>query len=250
MSGSEGRSDVKHYELTVSLTSFSQSSSWGCSSAQQWQPTRPTTFSRTARSTPLTARILRHRRLPSRVRHISYVGSNDGVTVFVGDKTQVIDLKGQMLLPGFVESHIHPTAALITAGADLQFDSVDQVLASAKKWADSNPHAKVIRGFGWRYMLFPITGPTKADLDKLFPDRPVFLAAIDGHSAWVNSKALEIAGVNAKTPDPVPGFSIYQRDPKTNEPTGWLVEVPAIQAVLKNSIRQPLKQLSRQRKRS
>ena len=165
-------------------------------------------------------------------KHFSYVGTNNGVDAFVGDKTQVIDLKGQMLLPGFVESHIHPTAALITAGADLQFDSVDQVLASAKKWADSNPHAKVIRGFGWRYMLFPITGPTKADLDKLFPDRPVFLAAIDGHSAWVNSKALEVAGVNAKTPDPVPGFSIYQRDPKTNEPTGWLVEVPAIQAVL------------------
>jgi len=163
---------------------------------------------------------------------ITYVGTNDGVQPFIGDKTQVIDLHGQMLLPGFVESHIHPTAALITAGADLQFDSVDQVLASVKKWADAYPDARVIRGFGWRYILFPTTGPTKADLDKLFPDRPVFLAAIDGHSAWVNSKALEIAGVNAKSPDPVPDFSIYQRDPKTNEPTGWLVEVPAMQAVL------------------
>jgi predicted amidohydrolase YtcJ len=165
-------------------------------------------------------------------KYITYVGTNEGVQAFVGNKTQIIDLNGQMLLPGFVESHIHPTAALITAGADLQFDSVDQVLASAKKWADANPNAKVIRGFGWRYILFPTTGPTKADLDKLFPDRPVFLAAIDGHSAWVNSKALEIAGVNAKSPDPVPDFSIYQRDPKTNEPTGWLVEVPAMQAVL------------------
>lgn len=165
-------------------------------------------------------------------KKISYVGNDEGVQPFVGPRTQVIDLKGQMLLPGFVESHIHPTAALITAGADLQFDSVGQVLASAKKWADANPNAKVIRGFGWRYIVFPATGPTKADLDKLFPDRPVFLSAIDGHSAWVNSKALVIAGVNTKTPDPVPGFSIYQRDPKTNEPTGWLVEVPAMQAVL------------------
>jgi predicted amidohydrolase YtcJ len=66
----------------------------------------------------------------------------------------------------------------------------------------------------------------------MFPDRPVFLMAIDVHSGWVNSKALELAGVNAKTPDPVPGFSFYQRDPKTGEAAGWLVEGPAEQAVL------------------
>ncbi|MGB2628036.1 MAG: amidohydrolase [Candidatus Acidiferrum sp.] len=164
-------------------------------------------------------------------KYIIYVGTNDGVKPFIGDKTQVIDLKGQMLLPGFVESHIHPTMALVTEGADLQFDSLDQLLASVKKWADAHPDAKVIRGFGWRYSLFPTTGPTKAPLDKLFPDRPVFLFAIDGHSGWVNSKALEMAGVNAKAPDPVPGFSFFMRDPKTGEPTGWVVEGPAEQAV-------------------
>ena len=129
-----------------------------------------------------------------------------------------------MLLPGFVDSHIHPTLAMFAGGADLQYDSLGEVLASVKKWADAHPDAKVIRGFGWRYTLFPTTGPTKADLDKLFPDRPVLLFAIDVHSAWVNSKALELAGVNANTPDPVPGFSYFQRDPKTGEPTGWVVE--------------------------
>ena len=67
---------------------------------------------------------------------------------------------------------------------------------------------------------------------KLFPDRPVLLVAIDVHSAWINSKAMELAGVNAKTPDPVPGFSYFQKDPKTGEPTGWVVETPAEQAVL------------------
>ncbi len=164
-------------------------------------------------------------------KHISYVGTNDGVDAFVGDKTQVIDLKRQMLLPGFVESHIHPTTALLANGADLQFDSEEQVLASVKKWAEAHPEAKVIRGFGWRYTLFPGVGPNKADLDKLFPDKPVFLFAIDLHSGWVNSKALEMAGVSAKTPDPVPGFSFFQRDPKTNEPTGWLVEGVAEQQV-------------------
>ena len=164
-------------------------------------------------------------------KHISYVGTNNGVVAFIGDKTQVIDLKGQMLLPGFIESHIHPTMALVAEGADLQFDSLDELLASVKKWAEAHPDAKVIRGFGWRYSLFPTTGPTKEPLDKLFPDRPVFLFAIDGHSGWVNSKALEMAGVNAKSPDPVPGFSFYARDPKTGEPTGWVVEGPAEQAV-------------------
>jgi predicted amidohydrolase YtcJ len=168
-------------------------------------------------------------------KYITYVGTNEGVKAFVGDKTKVIDLHGQMLLPGFVESHIHPMLAMFAGGADLQFDSVPQVLASVKKWADAHPDAPVILGYGWRYTLFPTTGPTKAELDKLFPDRPVLLIAIDCHSAWVNSKALEIAGVNAKTPDPVPGFSIYQRDPKTGEPTGWVVEGPAEQAVKKRA---------------
>ncbi len=164
-------------------------------------------------------------------KYITYVGTNEGVQPFIGDKTQVIDLKGEMLLPGFVESHIHPTMALVAEGADLQFDSLDQLLESVKKWADAHPDAKVIRGFGWRYSLFPTIGPTKEPLDKLFPDRPVFLFAIDGHSGWVNSKAMEMAGVNAKAPDPVPGFSFFARDPKTGEPTGWVVEGPAEQAV-------------------
>ena len=165
-------------------------------------------------------------------KHIIYVGNNDGVGAYTGDKTQVTDLQGQMLLPGFVESHIHPTLAILTGGANLQSDSLADVLAAVKSWGDAHPNAKLIRGFGWRYTLFPTTGPTKADLDKLFPDRPVLLVAIDLHSVWVNSKALELAGVNAKTPDPVPGVSYYQRDPKTNEPTGWVVETLAEQDVL------------------
>ncbi len=165
-------------------------------------------------------------------KEISYVGDNKGADAYVGQNTKVIDLKGKMLLPGFVDAHTHPTTAFIAQGADLQYDSLEQILASLKAWADSHPDAKVIRGFGWRYNVFPKTGPNKADLDKLFPDRPVILAAIDGHSAWVNSKALELAGVDAKHPDPVPGFSYYQRDPKTSEPTGWAVETPAAQEML------------------
>jgi len=165
-------------------------------------------------------------------KHIVYVGNNDGAQAFIGDKTEVTDLQGRMLLPGFVEAHIHPGLAFFTKGADLQCDTVQEVLARVKAEADANPDAKVIQGFGWRYFLFPTTGPNKADLDKLFPDRPVLLVAIDCHSAWLNSKALELAGINAKTPDPVPGVSYFQRDPKTGEPTGWVVETAAEQEVL------------------
>jgi predicted amidohydrolase YtcJ len=160
---------------------------------------------------------------------ITYVGNNGGVDAFVGNKTKVIDLKGQMLMPGFVESHIHPSMAILTVGADLQTDSMDELLARVKAWADANPNSKVIRGFAWRYTMFPTTGPTKEVLDKLFPDKPVFLLAIDAHSAWVNSKALQMAGIDAKHPDPLPGVSYFQRDPKTNEPTGWVVETLAEQ---------------------
>ncbi len=165
-------------------------------------------------------------------KKISYVGNNKGADAFIGKSTQVIDLKGKMLLPGFVEAHIHPTLAIFAQGADLQCDTVEEMLARVKAWAAANPDAKVIRGFGWRYYLFPTTGPTKAELDQLFPDKPVMLVAIDVHSAWVNSKALEVAGINANTPDPAPGVSYFQRDPKTNEPTGWVVETIAEQQVL------------------
>lgn len=163
---------------------------------------------------------------------ITYVGTNKGVKAFIGKKTQVIDLKGKMLLPGFVESHIHPTLAIFTQGADLQTDSVEEMLAKLKTWADAHPEAKLVQGFGWRYNIFPPTGPNKALLDKLFPDRPVLLIAIDVHSAWANSKAFAMAGVDAKTPDPAPGLSYFQRDPKTNEPTGWVVETIAEQQIL------------------
>lgn len=160
---------------------------------------------------------------------ITYVGDNKGVEAFIGNDTKVIDLKGQMLLPGFVESHIHSSMAILTNGADLQTDSMEELLSRVKAWADANPNSQIIRGFGWRYNMFSTTGPTKEVLDKLFPDKPVFLIAIDCHSAWVNSKALQMSGIDAKHPDPLPGVSYYQRDPKTNEPTGWVVETLAEQ---------------------
>ena len=165
-------------------------------------------------------------------KKITYTGDNKGVEAYIGKDTKVVDLKGQMLMPGFVESHSHPWMARLAAGADLQTNSMDELLARVKTWADAHPDAKLIRGFGWRYTMFPTTGPAKEVLDKVFPNRPVMLIGIDCHSAWLNSKALQLAGVDAKHPDPQPGVSFYQRNPGNNEPTGWVVETLAEQEVL------------------
>lgn len=166
---------------------------------------------------------------------IIYVGDDMHVAKYIGNGTKEIDLQGKMLLPGFVESHIHPFSATITTGADLQSDSLEEVLKKVKEWADAHPQEKVVSGFGWRYNLFDTNGPNKQDLDAIIPDRPVFLFAIDGHSAWVNSKALEMAGVTPSTPDPEYPFSYFKRDEKTGELTGWLVEVPA-ELLVKNKL--------------
>ena len=166
---------------------------------------------------------------------IIYVGDDMHIAKYIGKATKEIDLKGSMLLPGFVESHIHPTMAAATSGADLQTDSLEEVLNLVKEWADSHPDDKVVSGFGWRYNLFDKNGPNKRDLDAIIQDRPVFLLAIDGHSSWVNSKALEMTNVTSSTPDPEYPFSYFKRDEETGEPTGWLVEVPA-EILVKNRL--------------
>ena len=77
-------------------------------------------------------------------------------------------------------------------------------------------------GEGWRYNTFPGGLPTRAQLDAVVADRPAFLRCFDYHTAWVNSKALALAGITRDTPDPVNGRIV--RDPATGEPTGVLQE--------------------------
>ena len=166
-----------------------------------------------------------------RGKRIVYVGNGAGAKAYVGKGTKVVDLQGRMLLPGFIDAHSHPTAAHATAGADLQCDDLPEIVAAARQWADQNPEAKLVLGYGWRYTVFPLTGPTKGELDKVFPDKPVMLIAIDGHSMWLNSKAMAMAGIDAGSQDPLPPTSYFKRDEK-GEPTGWLVEVPAMQVAM------------------
>lgn len=168
-----------------------------------------------------------------RGKSIVYVGGNTGLDKYIGEKTLVIDLAGKMLMPGFIEGHIHPIpGATVTRGVDLQYDTREETLSALNDYKKTAGKVNVVRGFGWRYNAFPASGPNKEDLDKIWPDTPVFLIAIDGHSAWVNSKTLELANVTKDTKDPKPGFSYIQREPETGEPTGYLVEPPAMFQVM------------------
>jgi predicted amidohydrolase YtcJ len=162
---------------------------------------------------------------------ITYVGDDAGAMALAGPNTRVVDLGGRLLMPGFVEGHIHPfLGAFLSSGVDLQVPTGADALAAIATYATANPSGPV-RGFGWRVDMFGPQGPTRADLDKVLPDRPGFFFAIDGHSLWVNSKALELAGVKRDTPDPIPGFSYYVRD-QNGDPTGYVLEVDAVLGVV------------------
>ncbi len=159
------------------------------------------------------------------------VGSDADVLALAGPGTQVIDLAGRMLMPGFVESHIHPfLGAFMTAGVDLQVPTAKDALAAIAAFAKTHPTG-TIRGFGWRVDMFPPEGPTREMLDAVIADRPAFFLAIDAHSLWANSKALETAKIDAHTPDPVPGFSYYVRD-RSGRPTGYVMETSALLEVI------------------
>lgn len=162
---------------------------------------------------------------------ISYVGDEATALAAAGPATTVVDLNGRLLMPGFVEGHIHPfLGAFITNGVDLQVTDAAEALAAIEAYTRANPKGPV-RGFGWRVDMFGPDGPNRAELDRILPDRPGFFFAIDGHSLWVNSKALEMADIGRDTPDPMPGFSYFARD-VDGELTGYVLETAAVLQVV------------------
>jgi predicted amidohydrolase YtcJ len=161
------------------------------------------------------------------IRHgkIVAVGSNETVEKMRGIGTKVIDAGGKVMLPGFTDCHVHFYEGSLALGR-VSLDgltNVAEIQKTLREYAEKNPGDSWILGRGWNYAVFGEEAlPHKKYLDELFPDRPVFLEGFDGHSYWVNSKALEMAGVTKTTPDPVNGFIVH--DPKTGEPTGALKE--------------------------
>jgi predicted amidohydrolase YtcJ len=152
-----------------------------------------------------------------------YVGSNEGVRPHISSTTRVIDLQGKMMLPGFVDSHVHPVSSGMQLNdcALTNITSVAGILEAVKQCKAKLGGKKWLVGSGWELPLFEKANPSKDLLDQIVPDIPVFLEAADGHSAWVNSKALALAGVGRETKDPPRGR--IERD-KNGEPSGTLRE--------------------------
>ena len=138
---------------------------------------------------------------------IAAVGTDADMRPYVGPRTEVVNLRGRMLLPGFQDAHVHASGGgLESSQCDLTGEHTREgYLAAIRRYADRNPGAAWIAGGGWGMDVFPGGVPSKDDLDAVVPGRPVFLSNRDHHGAWVNSRALELAGVDAATPDPPDG---------------------------------------------
>ncbi|GHJ96986.1 amidohydrolase [Streptomyces sp. NE5-10] len=153
---------------------------------------------------------------------ITAVG-HDEVRELIGPGTEVVDLTGKLLLPGFQDSHIHAVGGgSELAECDLT-GSVDvaEYLERIRVYAEAHPDREWITGGGWSMESFEGGTPTRGLLDSVVPDRPVLLSNRDHHGAWANTRALELAGLTAATPDPADGRIEREAD---GTPSGTLQE--------------------------
>jgi predicted amidohydrolase YtcJ len=151
------------------------------------------------------------------------VGPDAAVRAHIGPSTRVIELRGRTVTPGFQDAHVHPVhGGLARLRCELHDTrGREALLAVIAEYAAANPDLPWIVGGGWYMADFPGGLPRKEDLDAIVPDRPVILTNRDGHGAWANSRALEVAGVTRDTADPADGR--IERDPD-GSPTGALHE--------------------------
>ncbi|WP_239080516.1 amidohydrolase [Paractinoplanes brasiliensis] len=141
----------------------------------------------------------------------------------VGPRTEVVDLGGRLLVPGFQDAHVHAVMGGVELGqCDLTGTTDrDEYLRRVRKYAEAHPRAEWILGGGWSMESFEHGIPDRRLLDSVVADRPVFLLNRDHHAAWVNTVALERAGITADTPDPVSGRIDRESD---GTPVGALQE--------------------------
>jgi predicted amidohydrolase YtcJ len=153
------------------------------------------------------------------------VGADPVIERLRGMGTKVINAGGKLVLPGFVDCHVHFIDGSLSLGRVKLEGAKDPagIQKRLREYAAEHPGDDWILGRGWNYAMFgPETLPDKKYLDEVFPDRPVFLEGYDGHTYWANSKALALAGITRDTRDPPNGAIV--RDPATGEATGALKE--------------------------
>ena len=152
---------------------------------------------------------------------VQAVGTDDEMRELAGRRTRVIDLRGRLALPAFGDAHVHPVSGgLESLRCDLLgLRTRHECRQTVAEYSSAlHPGAWVLGG-GWTMSAFPGGLPTAADLDTVTGGRPAFLPNRDHHSAWVNTAALQLAGIDAGTPDPVDGR--IERD-EAGHPTGTL----------------------------
>ncbi|MFH9959182.1 amidohydrolase [Streptomyces roseolus] len=153
---------------------------------------------------------------------ITAVG-HDEVRELIGPGTEVVDLAGRLLMPGFQDAHIHAVGGGVELAACDLTGSVDvaEYLARIRAYAEAHPDREWVTGGGWSMESFVGGLPTRQLLDSVVPDRPVLLSNRDHHGAWANTRALELAGLTAGTPDPADGRIEREAD---GTPSGMLQE--------------------------
>ncbi len=155
---------------------------------------------------------------------IIFVGNKKETFLYKNSSTNLIENPNGMVLPGFIDSHVH----LLWGGIEMNecylhnLQTQEQIYNAIKDYVKRNPNIEWIRGSGWSLPIFPNGNPRKEWLDDISFNKPMYLLSSDGHSAWVNSKTLELAGINEKTIDPPNG--VIERYPDSREPSGILRE--------------------------
>lgn len=152
------------------------------------------------------------------------VGTEEEIEAYKGPHTRLIDATGRLVLPGFHDFHVHLwLGAMFQEYASLTFCGDEEEAArKIAEFAEENPDDPWVLGFGWHHVRWPGQKlPTRHSLDRFIDDRPVFLLNEEAHSAWVNSKALELLGIDENTAEPP--FGKIEKD-ENGKPTGFLYE--------------------------
>ena len=154
---------------------------------------------------------------------ILFVGSAKEAMHHRAAETKVIDAGGRLVLPGMEDSHVHfVSGSGSLAMVDLAGTrTVEEVQERIRRFAAEHPESEWVQGRGWMYSAFPGDMPHKKYLDEVVPDRPAIMTCADGHTSWVNSRALALAGIDRRTPNPKNGTIVREAN---GEPTGALLE--------------------------
>ena len=162
---------------------------------------------------------------------LTCVGTRAEAEAAAGPDAARFEIHGGLVLPGFVDGHVHVTMTGAALGKAHLRDARDlaEIHRRLQEWREANPVAPRVLGTNWVHGSIPDATPTKEMLDGVVSDVPAYLQAYDFHSMWVNSAALTELGITDETPDPIGGRIV--RDPATGEATGWLLETAQTELV-------------------